>query len=379
MTNATAKVKVTVFDTLFKKTSTGAIQQWTVNVVDNTIFTEYGQVGGAIQRTEDTIKEGKNLGRSNETNAREQAEAEALAQWTKKLKRGYVKTKYEAENGLVDEAIQGGVEPMLAHTFEKQAHKIKYPCYGQIKLDGTRCIAIVEDGVCTLWSRTRKPITSMPHIIKALESAFPDTDVTLDGELYAHHLNSSFEEIIHFVRQESAAEGHEAIQYWVYDVVMPNTPFAEREAFLTDIFPKSPHIVRVPSTMINNPAAVDAFHAECVSGGFEGCMLRNVMGLYVNKRSYDLIKVKSFLDGEFEIIGCSEGRGKLAGAVGAFVCKTDKGVEFEAKLMGSLDRLKRYWVERESIVGKVLTVKFQGWTADGSLRFPVGVEVRDYE
>lgn len=49
--------------TLYKKTSTGAIQFWTISTKGNDIVTEYGQVGtDSPQITVDTIKEGKNAG-----------------------------------------------------------------------------------------------------------------------------------------------------------------------------------------------------------------------------------------------------------------------------------------------------------------------------
>ncbi len=64
-------------DTLYKKNSGGTLQQWDIWTEGPTIITEFGQVGGAIQRTEDTIKLGKNVGKKNETSPDKQAEAEA--------------------------------------------------------------------------------------------------------------------------------------------------------------------------------------------------------------------------------------------------------------------------------------------------------------
>src|SRR5690349_19744126 len=76
--------------TLFKKTATGAIQEWTIGTMGQTIVTRWGQKGGAIQETKDVIHHGKNSGRANATTATQQAELEAHSQWEKKLKKGYV-------------------------------------------------------------------------------------------------------------------------------------------------------------------------------------------------------------------------------------------------------------------------------------------------
>src|ERR1035437_8211993 len=185
---------------LYKKTSTGAIQQWDIRVNGNEIVTTYGQVGGKLQTTTETIREGKNAGKSNETTAEQQANLEAVATWQKKLKSGYVQSIDDAQNDVTDDVIEGGVLPMLApsksYPFDPNLEKkIVFPAFVQPKLDGARCIAIVVDGKATLWSRTRKPIYSAPHIVDALEELLPFGKFTLDGELYQHDYRNSFEDL----------------------------------------------------------------------------------------------------------------------------------------------------------------------------------------
>lgn len=366
--------------TLYKKSAAGGLQSWTIHTEGNTIVTRWGLIGGAIQETRDVVAKGKNLGRANATTPEQQAELEAKSRWEKQLKnKKYVQSVEAAQAGERDERVQGGIDPMLAFPFDKQGHKLTYPLYGNPKLDGTRCIAIIENGKCTLWTRTRKPITSMPHIVQALEQAFslPGT-VTLDGELYAAHLNNDFEQIIHLVRQSQATDGHEAIQYWIYDLPGPGT-FAERYGRLSTAFPQSPYLVLVEATLLASEDEAMEYFANCKQGGFEGAILRNADGLYVNKRSPDLIKLKSFLDDEFKIVAIEEGRGKLAGHVGAFVCETKQGGRFRVKLKGSLSTLKQHFEQPDKCIGKFLTVTYQNLTADGLPRFPVGVTIRDYE
>lgn len=106
----------TNFPTLYKLTSTKAVQQWTISVDDTTITTTYGQVGGAMLTTSDTVTEGKNLGKKNATTPAQQAIAEAKAKWEKQRKKGYVEDVVAATAGKVDDVIEGGVLPMLAKT-----------------------------------------------------------------------------------------------------------------------------------------------------------------------------------------------------------------------------------------------------------------------
>lgn len=379
-----------MFPTLYKKTNTGALQFWTISVYEDSdhsiayiIETEYGQVGtDSPQTTFDHIYEGKNVGKANETSVKEQAEAEAKAKHEKQRKKGYVDSLEAAQNGELDDLIEGGIVPMLAHTFEKQGKKIKYPCYVQPKLDGIRCIAILKDGVCTLWSRTRKPVNSLPHIIEEIENNFKE-DIILDGELYSEEFKDNFEHIVHLVRQLEPDPRHMDVQYHIYDTVNDKS-FDQRTLKLNKKFasPTSPnfkYLRLVETNMVEDESQVPDFYNDFKSEGFEGAMLRNAASLYVNKRSSDLIKVKSMQDEEFEIVGIEEGRGKLSGHVGAFVCKMDEGMEFKAKMSGSTEKLKEYFEDHKLWRGKLLTVQFQDLTSYGIPRFPVGLRIREAE
>lgn len=383
------------FPTLYKKTSTGAIQYWSISSSYQVgqmndkeyapqwglITTRFGQVNGKEQVTNDTITEGKNTGKKNATTAYQQAEAEALAKWEKQKKKGYVESAEGAQNDELDELIEGGIVPMLAQSFSKHAAKIKYPCRTQPKLDGIRCIAIVKGGVCTLWSRTRKPITSCPHIVQELEAAFETRDIVLDGELYNHEMKADFEKIVSLVRQEEPGEGHEMVQYHVYDTVNADT-FENRTETLDIIFAayEFASIVQVETDYVDSEEEVMLFFEKFRKQGYEGAMLRNEDSRYVSKRSYDLQKVKEFEDAEFTIIGIEEGRGKLQGHVGSFVCKTSSGKEFLAKMSGDTSKLQEYFENHTLWKDKKLTVQYQGLTGkEGVPRFPVGVAIRDYE
>lgn len=379
--------------TLYKKTNTGAIQQWSISVIEDSdhsrtsyLCTTYGQVDGKLQNTLDPIMNGKNIGKKNETSIEEQALVEARSKWEKQLKKGYVQSIEAAKSGELDGLIEGGIVPMLAFTFEKQGHKIKYPCYVQPKLDGIRCIAVVKNGKCTLWSRTRKPITSCPHIVEEIERIHVRQSIILDGELYNNDFKDNFEHIVHLVRQEEPDPQHKDVQYHIYDIVN-EYEFENRKVELSSLFThwkledgdiNSP-LYRVETLAVFNEDQVSEYYNLFKEHGYEGAMIRNSKGMYVNKRSSDLIKVKEMQDAEFEIVGIEEGRGKLSGHVGAFVCLTEDGQKFNVKMSGATEKLKEYFENHDLWKGKQLTVQFQDLTSYGIPRFPVGKTIRNYE
>ena len=369
------------FPKLYKKTSTGAIQEWQISAEDlgpeSHIISKYGQVDGKIQTSVETIYEGKNSGKANATTIWEQAKAQAEATYKKHLKKGYVTTIEDAQAGKVDDIIEGGIVPMLAHKFSEQGHKITYPALAQPKLDGHRSTSQSDSYGVTLWSRTRKPIKSVPHIIKALE----DSGIMekFDGELYNHDYHNNFEELSSFIRQDEPKPGCENVQYHIYDYPYPGLTNKERNEVLQSykpIFEGTPiHIVE--TIVVNNEdELMDAFD-HFIEEGYEGCMVRNMAGLYVNKRSYDLLKVKIMQDDEFKIVGIKVGsKGSMAGKA-VFTCELPGGNTFDCKMKGKMDDLKKYADNPDLVIGRMITVQYQDYTTYGVPRFPVGLRFRE--
>lgn len=272
--------------TLYKRTSTGAIEQWTIEVKpgaypDYLIVTEYGHVGGKLQQAVERVTEGKNLGKKNETTVEAQAISQAQSEWgTKLTRKGYVEDMAKAEAG--ENAGAGGIRPMLAKTFDDDKKKLKYPVFAQPKLDGIRCIATIVEGKATLWSRTRKPIKSVPHIVAKLEQVFAGKTITIDGELYNADYKDNFEQIVSLVRQEEPAEGHEVIQYHIYDIADPKLSFEDRN---TQIFFDLKQVSGKPddhlplcyvdTKEVTSEEGVLFMAKQFMNDGYEGAMVRN--------------------------------------------------------------------------------------------------------
>lgn len=369
---------------LYKKTSTGKIQQWKIWVKGTTINTEFGQVGGKLQTTSDPIKAGKNEGKENETSAREQACKEAKASWTKKKKSGYVEDASDAELDKTDDVIEGGILPMLAKVFEDQFKEemFKDGICVQPKLDGLRCIAIWNGKETTLWSRTRKRITSCPHIERAISTLCEKKKIQhaqFDGELYSHEYKSDFEKIVSAVRKQEPSEESRKIDYHIYDLVSDSN-FHERIEYLETLdFDGLTSCIKLVETVmdVSDIKEIENIRDSYLEDGYEGAMIRICNRGYENKRSSQLLKLKTFQDAEFKIVGVEEGRGKLIGHAGAFVCVTKENQKFSVKMSGETVKLKDYLMNFGKYRGKMLTVKFQGLTSDNIPRFPVGMRIRE--
>ena len=367
------------FKTLYKTGSTGKLCQWSIRVEGATISEEWGQVGGKLQSTSDTIKEGKNLGRANATTAEQQAEAEAQSKWNKKMKGEYTDKLADAKKGKSSKMVKGGILPMLAHRYSQRAHNIVWPCFISPKLDGHRMTSDAAKEDVQLWTRQRNIYMACPHVNKAIEAMWKRTGAVpavLDGEGYNEGYSDKFEELTHFLKQTKYIPGSEIIQFHIFDVAIPDMPFEQRYELIRKLLDKEPKdspLMLVDVIEVNNEEeAMDAFE-QFLARGYEGAVLRNKQGLYVNKRSNDLQKIKEFDDDEFLVTGVVEGRGKLQGHA-MFRCQC-KGGEFECKLKGKQEELKQYWEDPSLVVGKKLTVQYQGLTAKGMPRFAVGLRL----
>lgn len=368
---------------LYRKNSSGKLQQWQIWVEDTTIHVEHGQVDGKLQHTQDTIASGKNEGRSNETSIQGQALSEAKSKFIKMKKKGYVTSIESALAGEVDSVIEGGIIPMLAQSYKK---KMIFPVYIQPKLDGIRAL---HTGEGNIWSRTRKAINSLPHIQKELNKYFDENEA--DGECYNHDLKDDFEKITSAVTtKKGVADHHELVQYHIYDMPIPGITFTDRQLMLEGIFeniPGNSPLILVPTRLVHSQEELMKAYEDFMEDGYEGAMARDPESMYENPstsyRSKNLQKIKVMEDAEFKIVGMAEGRGKLKGHVGRFIfeIKDEHGTRtFKAKPSGKTEMLKKYFEDHSLWKEKWMTVQFQGYTKkENKPRFPVALRFRNRE
>ena len=363
-------------ETIYKKTKTGATQEWTIEVSDNRYRTHSGQSGGAITTNEWTVCFGKNVGKANGTTDEQQAMAEAVAKRTKKLESGY----FEDVNNINEQQY---FEPMLAAKWEDYKDKIQYPIYSQAKLDGIRCI-VTKDG---MFSRNGKPIISAPHIGESLNFLFQSNpNLILDGELYADKFANDFNAIVSLVKKtkpttDDLKESAKNIEYHIYDIPSVSETFDGRLEALNELFQYFPKCVKLVETHIaNNELEVMELYGEYVDKGFEGQMLR-LNGKYENKRSKSLLKHKSFIDEEFEILDIVEGEGNRSGTAGYMVFNTGEGKRFKSNVKGTWDETAEMLRNKTQLIGKQATIKYFNLTPDGIPRFPfvINIDRNSYE
>lgn len=360
------------FPTLYAKSSTGKIKVWQIWVAEDgecpKIITQYGQQDGKMQRTTVKVREGKNIGRSNATTPLEQAVSEAESKWTKQKDKKYVENK----SGKSDKLL-----PMLAHDFKKRGHHIEWPAYVQPKINGLRCLTKRMGDSIEYHSRGGKSFETLAHLTPHLLSMMREGEV-FDGELFTREL--TFQEIVSAVKRRKTENPNTSlIQYWVYDVVLPQVPFRERTDILGKLVAPGLPIIFVDTALVFDKKAMLLAHSVHIEQGFEGTIIRNSEGVYrCDFRSPDLQKYKEFVDEEFMIVGGKQGVGRAEGTI-TWTCVTEEGKEFDARPTGTEEERRFWWDNLDKFIGKKITVRYQNLSDDGIPIFPVAVGIRDYE
>lgn len=289
------------------------------------------------------------------------------------------------------------------HMLAKQADKVKDSSIEKVeewaisrKIDGVRCSFYWKDGEVKSASRgggdydpSTYQLREHPELIKLLKN---HPDWVLDGELYKH--GKSLQQISGAARMEKTAKGCDWLEYYLYDVMIPNATFRERYEILNIISSElklefNPErewkndelrMQLVPQEFVsgdNKKDQIMELHNQYVAEGWEGCVARDTSKPYkYGGRGMEMIKFKMYQDAEFEITGISEG---LRPEDMCFTLVTDDGIEFKAKPMGSRELKEQYRADLLHLIGKLATVKYFYLSDDGTPLQPVLKAIRDYE
>ena len=198
------------------------------------------------------------------------------------------------------------VKPMLA--VDADIENIKYPVLCSDKLDGIRCIIL--DGVA--YSRSLKPIRN-----KYVQELFGrEVFNGLDGELVVGGVfdKDVFQKTTSGVMSE---QGIPDVTFYVFDhCLLPETPYTERLERVREVLEQQcsvvPHntIKCLESTVLNSHEQLQYILQDIQEKGGEGVILRSLDSGYKYGRSTLkqgwLLKVKFFLQDEFEVVGFEE-------------------------------------------------------------------------
>ena len=296
--------------------------------------------------------------------------------------------------GLIPTSETGvDIKPMLASKFD-----FDKPPKGEFaiteKLDGIRCLAIVENGNVTLYTRQGKVIEGCLEIENDLLTMYAcrGRNFVVDGELLA--TDCTYENVYKETtkRVKNKDEVKTGIIYKMFDRLEieefksceSSTPYRKRIGELIYSFDLCNKIVKnitvVDCLYIGKDMArVLELLEEYRLKGAEGLMANLMDAPYEFKRSKNILKVKVMQTADLRIVGFEEGQGRNAGKLGAIL------VDFKGNKVGvgsgftDFDR-EYIWKNQDQYLGKIAEIQYFEITKDKtgteSLRFPVWKHLR---
>ena len=392
------------FPPLFSKDKQGKTKSWSIKVINKSEYSEIITIYGYNRKieTKSLVHKGKNIGKKNETTHYTQAIADAKSKWDKKHDiEGYTQiepkpdtsTNIDLKNKNQNQAQKINLSepflPMLAQDYHKYKNKVKFPCFVQPKLDGYRMI-FQKDKMVSRGGKSyeilEKSDTNLKKELMMIRSKYPD--FILDGELYIHDKNISFESYGILRKKEITKESDlnnlSKIEYHIYDLVDINDPQEPYHRRRTKLFGveesfKGLKNIKFVKSLLTQEQDLKQNIELFIFNNYEGGIIRNTSGVYLRKyRSYDLLKYKNFDDDEFEIVGSTHENStsrktdtmsekKLI----VWICKTKEGKCFNVRPQGTETERDFLYNRANEFVGSKLWVKYFGLTETSKVpRFP---------
>lgn len=282
----------------------------------------------------------------------------------------------------------------LAHDGANHEKKIAGVKLLEIKLDGVRCLTVVNYEARTVvqYTRNGKVLENFSHITNNLLANIDliGRSYVLDGEI----LSTSFQDLMKQVHRKDDVNASDA-RLMLFDII-PLSEFQQGESTMGQkrrsnllhgfkpVFDKCGHIDVIDQTEVDLSTYVGEvqfkqFNKEAIDQGFEGILIKDPNAIYECKRSVSWLKMKPVLTVDLTIIAVEEGTGKNEGKLGALICEgTDQGKFIHVNVGSGLTDEQRdeIWKDRESVIGQVVEVKADCITQSQdaqdtySLRFP---------
>ena len=352
---------------------------------------------GRIQVNEETIvTDGKNIGKLNATTPVSQAFKDAYGKYKQRVKTS--KNKINANTDIRPSPMRlkkTGATRSAVLTEDD----FKLGVAVQPKLNGVHAVAhMLSDCTIEFYSRVGNAIFGLDHIssdICEILSKYDGetTDIYFDGELYIH--GTPLQEIAGAVRGPETNELKSKMEFHLFDILVrskEDMTQKDRIDLLCGLIKKKYKYVKlIPTKIVHSREELDKMYEEYIEDErYEGVVARRLSGVYKTgegkQSSSDVVKIKPFFNGEFDVVDYKDGKGRDSGAV-TFILKTDKGDEFAAvpnmtlkdrkELFSKFERNPKEFDQKYR--GKKATIQYATLSTKGVPTQPKWVVLRDYE
>ena len=226
--------------------------------------------------------------------------------------------------------------------------------YAQLKIDGM----YVEYNTKTqqFFTRNGTDITSKLTSFEKIEGDYKicgELIVFEDGKMMPRHQSNGV------INGKTQPKANQQIKIICYDLITKEM-YKDRLSKLKEITKNNNSFEVVETTVVKNLQQVMEIANNYIDQGLEGCVLKDGLSYYENKRSKSYIKVKSEKDADLRIVELVKGnpRGKHSRTFGSIKCTTEDGL-VEVCVTGLPDKLRqRIFDNFDDYKGKIVEVVY---------------------
>lgn len=319
---------------------------------------------------------------------------------------------------------------------DKAIANIKYPAYAQLKSDGARGMSDIDGETLAIYTRSGNMYTGLDDLFAVLER-LKGRGLVLDGELvympslvqtnvkinstpdYDGTLSAFFDEVeipvtpvAEAIKQSVVADRQTGngilnkslkgtiskeeasnIVYTVWDVIDRDVYYGKKKAtkqykerweelkaIISEL--NDPRVQLIENHVVNSLEEARAVYRHYIDMGLEGIILKNLHGVFENRRSKDQVKFKEVYDIDVEIVDIYV-HSKEPHKAGGFTVRTrdnlmetntgsgltdtdyrkndnDEKIYIPLYERNELDR-ELIWANREELIGKIVKLECNGY------------------
>jgi len=295
----------------------------------------------------------------------------------------------------IDSAIDCGFniplfEVQLAkdgHECKKVQEMIKAGMMGSRKLDGYRGLTEIDSKHGFMYSRNGTLFENFPEIVNELVELCAGVPHVFDGEAMSNDFALTQKSAFASKRRTVVGD----MKYHIFDMIpysewisgdFRTTAFQRYENlarfFANKVRPGS-NLIQVEHIPITSLAHIHQLEAQYIAEGYEGVMANPDIPYYKGKSSNKMLKFKTFLSMDCEVIGAYKGDqlSKYKDTLGGLTVIQENGVQCDVG--GGYNDSERddMWNDQKALMGRIMEVKYQNLTEDDKvMRFPVFVRWR---
>lgn len=261
--------------------------------------------------------------------------------------------------------------------------------YVSRKLDGVRCITIINGEDIKFFSRNGKEFHTLGRVKEEI-LRLGITSGVLDGEICLMNSDGSddFQGILKGIQRKDYTI--ENPKYWIFDILTLDEfdGRAESQSLSSRLDSRKHAILNsrgilelLPQVKIDGEDALNRLKNQSKSSNWEGLIARRDVK-YQSGRSKDMLKIKEFFDAEYRVTQVIMGPQRVIvdgkeveEEVLSAVIVEHKGYPVQVGSGFNMEQRRHYYKNPQEILGTVITVQYFEETVDQlgkpSLRFPV--------